>query len=78
MRRNTRFAGCRLTGKRSGVASDEPELGLFVGGEAVLPLEPVSFFLLFVEFVLDGFFLVGDPGTADPLDAGETPLLRAV
>ena len=65
-------------GKRSRVASDDTELGLDVGGEAVLPLDPVSFFLLFVEFVVDCFFLVGYPGPVDPLDAGETPLLGAV
>ena len=47
-------------GKRSRVASDDTKLGLDVGGEAVLPLDHLLFFLLFVEFVLDCFFLVGD------------------
>ena len=65
-------------GKRSRVASDDTELGLDVGGEAVLPLDPLSFFLLFVQFVLDFFFLVRDTGTFHPLDAGEIPLVRAV
>ena len=65
-------------GKRSRVASDDTELGLDVGGEAVLPLDPLSLFLLFVQFVLDCFFLVRDTGTFHPLDAGEILLVRAV
>ena len=78
MRRNTRFVGWRLTGKRSRVASDDSERGLLGGGEAVLPLDSLSFLVLFVEIVLNCFLVVGDPSTVDPLDAGETPLLRAV
>ena len=77
MRRNTRFAGWRLTGKRHRVASNNPELGLLGGEEAVLPLDFFSFLLLYVQFVLDWFLLVGHSCILHPLDAGETPLVRA-
>ena len=64
-------------GKRHHVASNNPELGLLGGEEAVLPLDFFSFLLLYVQFVVDCFLLVGHSCTLHPLDARETLLVRA-